>query len=140
MPPLPVTKIDIALTKYGEPVKNEAVAALATPFGPGYEVLFDLNLPVNGWKEIRVWVHVFVDNYAATPVTANAKLEVRLMHNFTGGSFDYEKAVIGWNGFTSYINGYLVKPVIGKEIRLLCHPVNLPPPPYRLTVTYLLIR
>jgi hypothetical protein len=103
-------------------------------------VLFDSNLKVNGWKEIRVWVHVFVDNYAATPVTSAAKLELRFMHNFTSGSFGYETVTIPWNHVTSYINGYAIKPIIGKELRLFCHPVSLPPPPYRLTVTYLLVR
>lgn len=140
MPPTPVTKVDLALTKYAEPIKNQTIAALAAPFGPGYEVLFDLPVPVDGWKEIRVWVHVFVDNYAGTPVTASAQLELRFMHTFTGGSFDYEKATIAWNHVTSYINGYVVKPMIGKALRLLCHPVSLPPPPYHLTVTYLLAR
>jgi hypothetical protein len=140
MPSPPVTKVDFSLTKYVEPIKNQAIAVLATPFGPGYEVLFDSTIPVDGWKEIRVWVHVFVDNYAATPVTSAAQLEVRFMHVFTGGSFDYEKAVIHWNQVTSYINGYSVKPIIGKQVRLLCHPISLPPPPYRLTMSYLLVR
>ncbi len=135
-----VTKVDFSLTKYVEPIKNQAVTALATPFGPGYEVLFDLSIPVEGWKEMRVWVHVFADNYAATPVTSAAQLELRFMHNFTGGSFDYEKTVMHWNGVTSYINGYVVKPLIGKQIRLLCHPVGLPLPPYTLSMTYLLVR
>jgi hypothetical protein len=135
--PQPVT---FALTKYVELIKNQTITTPSTPFGPGYEVLVDSNLKVNGWKEIRVWMHVFVDNYAATPVTSSAKLELRFMHNFTGGSFDYEKATIPWNHVTSYIDGYAVKPIIGKELRLLCHPVSLPPPPYRLTVSYLLVR
>ena len=136
MPPSPLTKVDFALTKYVEAIKNQAVAALA----PGYEILFDSTVSVDGWKEIRVWVHVFVDNYAGTPVTAAARLELRFMHNFTGGSFDYDKATIPWNNVTSYINGYAAKPIIGKQIRLLCHPVGLPPPPYRLSMTYLLVR
>lgn len=140
MPPSPVKKIDFPLTKYVEPIKNQAIAVLPTPFGPGYEVLFDSPISVDGWKEIRVWVHVFVDNYAGTPVTAAAQLELRFMHGFTGGSFDYEKATIPWNNVTSYINGYVVKPLIGKQLRLLCHPVSLPPPPYRLSMTYLLVR
>lgn len=140
MPASPVTKVDFSLTKFVEPIKNEAVTVPATPFGPGYEVLFDSVIPVDGWKEIRVWVHVFVDNYAATPVTSSAQLELRFMHNFTGGSFDYEKATIPWNHVTSYIDGYAARPIIGKQIRLLCHPVSLPPPPYRLSITYLLVR
>ena len=51
-----------------------------------------------------------------------------------------DQATIPWNGVTSYINGYAVKPVIGKQLRLLCHPVGLPPPPYGLSMTYLLVR
>jgi len=140
MPPTPAKKIDFPLTKYVEVIKDQPVAALAAPFGPGYDVLFDTSIPVNGWKEIRVWVHVFVDNYAATPVTSSAQLELRFLHSFTGGSFDYQKATLPWNDVTSYIDGCAIKPIIGKSIRLLCHPVSLPPPPYRLSVTYLLVR
>ncbi len=140
MPPSVVKKVAFDLTKYVEPIKDETMTVLPTPFGPGYDVLFDKNIAVDGWKEIRVWVHVFVDNYATTPATSAAQLELRFMHGFTNGSFDYEKAVIPWNGFTSYINGYVIKPIIGKQLRLLCHPINLPAPPYRLSVTYLLVR
>ncbi len=140
MPPNPVTKADFTLTKYVELINNQTIAAPNNPIGPGYEVLFDSNIKVDGWKEIRVWVHVFVDNYQTTPVTSAAKLELRFMHNFTGGSFDYDKVAIPWNQVTSYINGYAIKPLIGKELRLLCHPVSLPPHPYRLSVTYLLVR
>jgi len=136
----PVTQVDFALTKYVELIKNQTITVVPTPVGPGYEILFDKEISVDGWKEIRVWVHVFVDNYAATPVTSSAKLELRFMHNFTGGSFDYDKVTIPWNHVTSYINGYAVKPLIGKKLRLLCHPVSLPIPPFRLTVTYLLVR
>ena len=128
------------MTKYVEAIKNQALAVLPTPFGAGYEVLFDSSVPVDGWKEIRVWVHVFVDNYEATPVTAAAHLELRFMHGFSGGSFDYDKATIPWNHVTSYINGYVARPIIGQEVRLVCHPVSLPPPPYRLSMTYLLVR
>jgi hypothetical protein len=135
-----LTKVDFELTKYVEAIKNETVEVLATPFGPGYEVLFDSTITVTGWKEIRVWAHVFIDNFATTPVTSTARLEVRFMHVFTGGSFDYENATIGWNHVTSYIDGYAVKPIIGAKVRLLCHPVDLPPPPYRLTISYLLVR
>jgi hypothetical protein len=128
------------LTHYVELYKNEALASPLEPFGPGYDVLFDDRIQVDGWKEIRVWVHVFIDNYAATPITNAARLQVRFMHDFTAGSFDYEAAEILFNGVTSYIDGYTVKPLIGKELRLLCHPVDLPPGPYRLSVTYLLVR
>jgi hypothetical protein len=137
---LPITKVDFSLTKYVESIKNDAIAVLATPFGPGYGVLFDSTIPVDGWKEIRVWVHVFVDNFAATPVTAAAQLELRFMHMFPGGAFDYEKSTIPWNHVTSYINGYVIKPIIGKQLRLLCHPVSLPAAPYHLSMTYLLVR
>jgi hypothetical protein len=131
----------ITFTKYVELIKNKNLAAPLTPFGPGYDVLFDEKVPVAGWKEIRVWVHVFVDNYMATPVTAATRLELRFMHDFAGSnSFDYEVAELPYNHVTSYINGYSIQPLLGKEVRLLCHPVDLPPGPYELSVTYLLVR
>jgi hypothetical protein len=130
-------------TKYVELFKDKRLKAPTQPVGPGYDVLFDEKLKVDGWKEIRVWVHVFVENYASTPVTNAAHLQLRFMHDFGAGardSFDYESADIGFNGFTSYIDGYAVKPIIGKELRLLCHPTDLPPGPYLLSVTYMLDR
>ena len=85
--------------------------------------------------------HVFIVNYATTPLTPGANLLLRFMHDFGGGdSFDYETANIPFLGVTSYIDGYTVKPIIGKELRLLCHPTQLPPGPYNMSVTYLLVR
>ncbi len=132
--------LSVALTKYVELFKHEDLAGPSQPFGPGYDVLFDNVVDVDGWKEIRVWVHVFVNNYAATPVTNAAHLKLRFMHVFAGGQFDYEHADLPWNQVTSYINGYAIKPVIGEQVRLLCEPVGLPPGPYSLDVTCLLVR
>ena len=129
------------LTKYVELIKNKVLAAPETPLGPGYDELFEKKIPVSGWKEMRVWVHVFVDNYQTTPVTSATKLEIRFLHDFcTGNSFDYAVTTLPYNGVTSYINGYAIQPIIGKEVRLICHPVNLPAGPYQLSVTYLLVR
>ena len=138
MPPSTIKKVDLTLTKFVEPIKDQTIAALTEPFGPGYQVLFDLLVNVDGWKEIRVWVHVIFDG--GGPVTSSTQLELRFMHGFTHGSFDYELTTMPWNGFTSYINGYAIKPIIGKQLRLLCRPVNLPPLPCRLSVSYLLVR
>jgi hypothetical protein len=136
---LPLPVFPAAQTKYVELIANQLLNQPLTPIGPGYPELFDETIDVAGWKEIRVWVHVFVDNYQTTPIaTTSARLELRFMHNFAGGSFDYDKAVFQTN-VTSYIDGFAVKPVIGNKLRLLCHPENLPPGPYRLSVTYLLV-
>lgn len=127
-------------TKYVELIANQPLAAPSEPFGPGYQVLFDQTIPVKGWKEICVWVHVFVDNYETTPInTSDAELNLRFMHKFTGGEFDYERDSFSTD-VTSYIDGYTIQPVIGEQLRLLCEPRHLPPGPYRLTVTYLLVR
>ncbi len=139
---MPATQpVSFSLTKYVELYKDKSLLGPTTPFGPGYDVLFDSKVKVDGWKEIRLWVHVFVDNYAASPLTSAANLQLRFMHDFgSSDSFDYETADIAFNGVTSYINGYAVKPIIGKELRLLCHPTDLPAGPYTLGVTYLLVR
>jgi hypothetical protein len=127
--------------KYVELIRNQVIAAPSTPFGPGYDVLFDATIPVRGWKEVRAWVHVFVENYETTPITSATQLELRFMHNFVGAnSFDYEKVALPYNGVTSYIDGYSIQPLLGRQLRLLCHPIGLPPGPYRLSVTYLLAR
>ena len=126
-------------SKYVELIANQPLAAASEPYGPGYPVLFDVTFPVKGWKGIRVWVHVFVDNYAATPVTSATRLELRFMHHFTGGEFDYEKAAFT-SEVTSYIDGYAAKQLIGEQLRLICHPEALPAGPYKLTLTYLLVR
>jgi hypothetical protein len=135
-----IQPVVLALTKYVELFKNEGLAGPSQPFGPGYDVLFDQVLDVEGWKEIRVWVHVFVNNYAATPVTNAAHLKLRFMHHFAGGQFDYEHADLPWNHVTSYIDGYASRPLIGTKLRLLCEPISLPAGPYSLDVTCLLVR
>lgn len=126
------------VTQYVELV-NETLGAFATPFGPGYDVAFDETIDTAGFNEIRLWVHVFADNYATTPITSSAKLAVHFMHVFTGGSFDYEEHVIE-KSFASYINGYCAAPIIGDRLRIMCHPTGMPPGPYRLEVTYYLVR
>ncbi len=127
-------------TKFVELITDKLLADVQNPFGPGYPVLFDNTVDVTGWREIRVWVHVFVENYETTPiVTSQCRLQMRFMHNFGGGNaFDYETATLTTD-CTSYIDGYAAKPIIGNKVRLLCHPENLPPGPYRLSVTYLLV-
>ena len=126
-------------TRYVEMIANQPLPEPTEPYGPGYPVLFDQTISVKGWKKIRVWVHVFVDNYETTPITSFTRLELRFMHKSAGGSFNYEKAVFS-SEVTSYINGYAGMPLIGEGLRLVCHPENLPAGPYKLTVTYLLIR
>ncbi len=133
--------VSFSLTKYIELFKDKSIVGPTTPFGPGYDVLFDATFKVDGWKEIRVWTHVFVENYAMTPLTNAAHLGLRFMHDFgTGNSFDYESADLPFNGVTSYIDGYTIKPLIGNKLRLLCHPTGLPAGPYTMGVTYLLVR
>lgn len=138
---LPVRRPDCCeRTAYKVLVARRDVDQFDTPVGPGYEVAFDEVIDIRGYSEVRVWVHVFVNDYQAHPVTSTAELEVRFMHQFPGGSFDYERSTLGWNHVTSYINGYAVKPVLGEKLRVLCHPKNLPPGPYDIFATYLLVR
>ncbi len=139
MPPTP--PITLSLTRYEELFKDKRMLGPLNPFGPGYDVLFDTKIKVDGWKEIRLWVHIFIENYMTTPLTDAARLQLRFMHDFgDGNSFDYEAAEISFNGVTSYIDGYVIKSIIGKELRLICHPTGLPAGPYTLSVTYLLVR
>ncbi len=127
-------------TKYGVLVARQDVPEFEEPFGPGYQVAFDEVIDTKGYSEIRLWVHVFVDNYATGPVTSQAQLNVRFLHQFPGGSFDYERQTLGWNNVTSYINGYVARPILGDSLRVLCSPRNMPPGPYDIFVTYLLVR
>jgi hypothetical protein len=126
-------------TKFVELITNQLIDQFQTPLGPGYLEVFNEVVDVTGWKEIRVWVHVFVENYNTTPIdTSTARLELRFMHNFSRNSFDYEEAIFQTT-VTSYIDGYAGKPIIGNQLRLICHPENLPPGPYTVSVTYLLL-
>lgn len=129
-----------ASTTYVELFKDKFITGATQPVGPGYDVLFDERVKVDGWTEIRVWVHVFIEKYSTTPLTSAAKLQLRFMHDFGRDSFDYESADIPFGGVTSYIDGYAIKPIIGRELRLLCHPIGMPPGPYTMSVTYLLVR
>jgi hypothetical protein len=55
-------KLDITLTKYVELIKDQILPNANNPGGPGYEFLLDSNIMFDGGKEIRVGVHVFVDD------------------------------------------------------------------------------
>ena len=133
------TKVEV-IRKYVELLRNDDVTAFPPPL---YE-MFDKTINTKDWSEIRLWVHVFVSNYATTPVTASAKLNVSFFHIFGitlggGGSYPYSNAVIPWNGFTSYINGFVSAPIIGEKLRIVCFAEDLPTGPYQLFVTYYLV-
>jgi hypothetical protein len=137
MPPASSTKIDLPGTKFVELISNQTLTTL--PVIAGVPSLFEQNINVDGWKEIRLWVNVMVDNYQRTPITPAAKLHITFFHTTATASADYEEADIP-KKVTSYIGGYVIKPIIGKDLRIFCYPVSMPPPPYRLTATYLLVR
>lgn len=129
-----------ARTKYVELIRQDNLAG----FPPPFHTVFDNIINTADWKEIRVWVHVFVENYAQTPLTAAAKLNVRFLHVFGqqlggGGQFDYTRVTIPWNSVTSYIDGYVAAPIIGDKLRIVCDPENLPPGPYNVFVAYYLL-
>jgi hypothetical protein len=127
-------------TKYVELVRQENLAS----FPPPLNAVFDQVVDTADWKEIRVYVNIFVQNYGQNPVTAATKLNLRFMHVFGhqlggGGQFDYMQRTISWNQVTSYINGYVTAPLIGDKLRILCIPESLPPGPYDVFVTYYLV-
>jgi hypothetical protein len=127
-------------TKYVELLRDDNVAS----FPPPLHAVVDKIIDTAGARDIRVWVHVFVKNYAQTPVTAAAKLNVRFLHTFGGqlgggGQFDYLQATIPWNHVTSYINGYVAAPIIGDKLRILCIADGVPAGPYQVFVTYYLV-
>lgn len=129
------------LTKYMELVTKMGAPDFDYPVGPGYAVVFDKTVATKGYREIRVWVHIFITNYETTPVTSSAKLNVRFMHQFgQGNSFDFAQTELGWNGVTSYIDGYAAQRIIGDKTRIMCHPTNLPAGPYDIFVTCYLVR
>ncbi len=86
----------VPVTKYVELFSNEVIPG---PTNGGYDILFDQKIATDDWKEIRVWAHVFIVNYATTPLTPGANLLLRFMHDFgSGDSFDYETANIPFTG------------------------------------------
>lgn len=133
------TNVEV-VRKYVELIRNDSAPTFSPPL---YEV-FDQTIDTANWNEIRLWVHVFITNYATTPLTAAAKLRVEFLHVFGitlggGGQYQYSQPVIPWNGVTSYINGYVSAPIIGEKLRILCLAENLPAGPYQLFVTYYLV-
>jgi hypothetical protein len=91
-------------TKYVELVRQDNLGS----FPPPLNAVFDVIIDTAAWKEIRIFVNIFVQNYGQNPVTAAAKLHLRFMHVFGhqlggGGQFDYMQRTISWNQVTSYI-------------------------------------
>jgi hypothetical protein len=104
---------------------------------------FDEIINTAGYSEIRLWVHIHVDNPAA-PILGNAVINVCFMHKFTGGLFVYASGVITNKSTTingdSDIYGCLMMPIIGDNLQIQGEPENLPNGPYKLDVTYYLVR
>ncbi len=129
------------VAKYVEHITLNNVQKFDEPFGPGYQVVFDTTIPVKGYSEIRVWVHVMIRDYQTQAAGPDTQLKVRFLHPFHGNKdeFDYESGTVQtWDG-ASFVDGYIVKPVIGNELRLICAPVNMPPGPYDVYMTYYLV-
>ncbi|MEJ2011187.1 MAG: hypothetical protein P8X64_03060 [Anaerolineales bacterium] len=127
-------------SRYMELLALRNVPAVPEPVGAGYGILFDETIHSAGYKELRLWVHLFACEYASDPITPNTRLILRFMHCFDQAeSFDYQQVTFS-SSVTSYINGFACVPVIGDRTRVLCHPENMPHSPYDLFVTCYLLR
>jgi len=129
-----------ANTKYVELIREDNLMS----FSPPLSAVCDKIIDTTDYREIRLWVHVFVQNFAQAPVTAATKLHVRFLHVFGhqlggGGQFDYMQRTIPWSQVTSYINGSVTAALIGDKLRILCTPESLPPGPYDVFVSYYLV-
>jgi hypothetical protein len=107
------------------------------PTAYGMPIVGEYTIQTLGYSEIRFFVHVFVDNYQTTPIQ-NAKLYITMFHTIKGGSWSYSYNTIN-STVTSYINGYVNEKIIGKTLRILVKPENMPAGPYRVEVSYYLI-
>ncbi len=88
------TNVEV-VRKYVELIRNDSAPTFSPPL---YEV-FDQTIDTANWDEIRLWVHVFITNYATTPLTAAAKLRVEFLHVFGitlggGGQYQYSQPII----------------------------------------------
>jgi hypothetical protein len=122
---------DLEKTRYHELISQSPIPA------------FDEHIDTAGYSEIRLWVHINIDN-AAEPIKGNAVINVRFMHKFTGGLFVYANGVITnistTNKGDSDIYGCLMMPIIGDSLQIQGELENVPHGPYKLDVTYYLVR
>ena len=123
------------MTKYVELINKKVNALDATS---GVPRVFEETIDATGYSEIRMFIHIFVDNYKTDPVTANSTIEANLFHSISGGSWPYSKREMKSN-VTSYINGWFSEKIIGNKVRVIATAKNLPRGPYTISVTYLLV-
>jgi hypothetical protein len=127
-------------TRYVELITKKNIAKFAEPV-PKFYVAFDEMVDTAGFSEIRLWACIRVINSVATPILGNAKVNVQFIHQRTSDNIPlaYSQDVIT-SKMTSDIYGFLAIPIIGNSVEILGNPVNMPPGPYDLYVTYYLVR
>lgn len=121
--------------KYVELIANKKVAAFQSPYGTPQ--IFEETIDTAGYSEIRMFIHVFAEEFKKSPITNKTKIEATLFHEVRGGSWDYSKKEIR-SEVTSYIHGWFTEKVIGDKTRIVAFARNLPEGPYSVTVTYYL--
>lgn len=127
-------------TRYVKFISKKNVAKFDEPV-PKFYVAFNEAIDTTDFSEIRLWVHIRVINFAATPILGNAKINVQFIHQRTTDNIPlaYAEDVIT-SKMTSDIYGFLAMPIIGNSVEILGNPVNMPIGPYDLDVTYYLVR
>ncbi len=122
--------------KYVELIHKQ-VQAFESPYG--IPQIFETTIDVEGYSEIRIFIHVFAENYTYTPITSKTSIKATLYHCVSSGSWAYSEEVIT-SDVTSYINGWFSEKLIGDTLRIVAFAHDFPAGPYTVTVTYYLVR
>jgi len=102
--------------------------------------LFELrDIDTSCFKEIRLFVHVWNEDYRRNPFRRGARISISGFHNTPGGSWTYFTEDFPMS-VTSYIDGVAYIPVVGDRFRVVGWGFNLPNVLLEVTVTAYLVR
>ena len=123
------------MAKYVELI-NKKVNTLDAPYG--IPLIFEETIDTANYSEIRMFIHVFIENYNQTPLTINSVIAATLCHNVSSGSWPYSNKEIKFS-VTSYIDGWFSEKIIGNKVRVVASAKNFPKGPYTLSASYYLV-
>jgi hypothetical protein len=97
-----------------------------------------IEIDAMGYREIRVFAHLSVDEYRTNPLPKEALLKVGFGYELKGMGTSYARTTFKQE-VTAYIEGFVIEKVYGKKLKLSVDADNLPKGKYTLRLSYYLL-
>jgi hypothetical protein len=98
----------------------------------------DFTIDALGYKEVRVFVNLFDDQYKTQPLTGTSTLKLCFSHEMSGMGTPYKQYTFKQE-FGSYLCGFVTESVYGKTLKIAVDADNIPKGNYTLHLSYYLL-